>query len=416
MSRRRFLTALAAAAALALAAAAPTFASQPYPVSFHSFPLSAGQGTTLTKSGALTLASNGLATKTYTDPYLGTTRTYQVGTWTSPEWSTGFGFTELVSSWIAQTPAGSFIRVYMHADRGDGTFTKWYTMGIWASGDADIYRTSVGGQGDNDGFIAIDTFFAHDHPMVGYQLQLELYRPVGSSATPSVTRISAVASDPVNTKPYLPSATTMTKTTVLPVPSYSQEIHAGQYPQYDSGGEAWCSPTSTSMVVSYWGKGPSPADYAYVLNDYPGTPDPWVDYAARFTFDYHYNGAGNWPFNVAYAGSFGLDGEVTQLHSLAEAEQFIKAGIPLVASIAFTSNKLDGFLFKSTAGHLLVIVGFDKEGNPIVNDPAATSDAAVQRTYDRAQFEQDWMTATGGIVYVIHPSSVALPASLGGNW
>jgi hypothetical protein len=140
-----------------------------------------------------------------------------------------------------------------------------------------------------------------------------------------------------------------------------------------------------------------------VLNDYPGTPDPWVDYAARYTYDYHYQGAGNWPFNTAYAAHFGLESEVTQLHSLAEAEQFIKAGIPLVASIAFTSNKLDGFLFKSTSGHLLVIVGFTAAGDPIVNDPAAPSDAAVRRVYDRQQFEQNWMTSTGGIVYVIRP-------------
>src|SRR5437764_5270101 len=170
------------------------------------------------------------------------------------------------------------------------------------------------------------------------------------------------------------------------------------------------------MVVGYWGNGPSETEYGYVLQDYPVIADPWIDYAARFVFDYHYHGAGNWPFNVAYAGRFGLDGEVTQLHSLAEAEQFIKAGIPLVASIAFTSNKLDGFLFKSTAGHLLVIVGFDAAGNPVVNDPAATSDASVQRTYDRAQFERNWMTSTGGIVYVIHPSSVLLPLSPSGNW
>ena len=38
----------------------------------------------------------------------------------------------------------------------------------------------------------------------------------------------------------------------LAVPQYSQEIHHGDFPQYDNGGEAWCSPTSTSMVVSYW--------------------------------------------------------------------------------------------------------------------------------------------------------------------
>ena len=414
----RIPVALVAVLALLLgqsAAAGPAAASQAYPVSYHSFALSAGTGTVV-QSGALTLGSSGLVTATYTDPYLVTTRSYDMGSWTSPLFSTGFGFTELVSSWIAQTPSGTFIRVYMSADRGDSTFTKWYTMGIWAYGDGDIHRTSVGHQGDGDGFIAIDTFFAKDHPMVGYQLKLELYRLKGSSASPSVTRIGAVASDPVNTKPYLPSATTMTNDVIWPVPQYSQEIHAGQYPQYDGGGEAWCSPTSTSMVVAYWGKGPSKTEYASVLKDYPGIDDPWVDYTARYVFDYHYQGAGNWPFNVAYAGARGLDGEVTQLHSLAEAEQFIKAGIPLVASIAFSSNKLDGFLFKSTNGHLLVIVGFTKDGNPVVNDPAATSDATVQRVYDRAQFEQNWMTSTGGIVYVIHPSSVPLPASPLGNW
>jgi hypothetical protein len=395
--------------------AGPAAASQAYPVSYHSFALSAGQGTTL-KNGALTLGSSDLASTSYADPYLGTTKTYDMGSWTSPKFSTGFGFSELVSSWIAQTPTGTFVRVYMSADRGDGTSTKWYTMGIWASGDGDIYRTSVGHQGDADGYIAIDTFFAKDHPMSGYQLKLELYRLAGASESPSVTRIGAVASDPVNTKPYLPSTTSMTKDQILAVPQYSQEIHAGQYPRYDGGGEAWCSPTSTSMVVAYWGKAPSASEYAYVLNDYPGIADPSIDYAARYVFDYHYNGAGNWPFNIAYAGARGLDGEVTQLHSLREAEQFIKAGIPLVASIAFSSNKLDGFLFKSTNGHLLVIVGFTKEGNPVVNDPAATSDATVQRVYDRAQFEQNWMTSTGGIVYVIHPSSVPLPASEFGNW
>jgi len=414
----RPLVTICAVVALLLAQSArstPVSAAQGYPVSYHSFGLSSGDGTTI-KGGGLTLSGHGLTTTTYTDPFLGTTASYEFGSWTSPEWSTGFGFTELVSSWIAQTPARTFIRVYMRADRGDGTFTKWYTMGIWASGDGDIYRRSVGGQGDGDGYIAIDTFFAKDHPMLGYELRLELYRAAGSNVSPSVTRIGAVASDPVNTKPYLPSATTMKSTIVLAVPTYSQEIHSGQYAkEYDGGGEAWCSPTSTSMVVAYWGSGPKSIDYAYVLNDYPGIADPWIDYAARFVFDYHYHGAGNWPFNVAYAGRFGLDGEVTQLHSLAEAEQFIKAGIPLVASIAFTSNKLDGFLFKSTAGHLLVIVGFMANGDPVVNDPAATSDGTVQRTYDRAQFEQNWMTSTGGIVYVIHPASVPLPAGTG-NW
>jgi len=212
------------------------------------------------------------------------------------------------------------------------------------------------------------------------------------------------------------SARTLTGAVVLDVPQYSQEIHVGDYPQYDNGGEAWCSPTSTSMVLGYWGRLPSASDYAYVLSDLGAAHrDPWVDYAARFTYDYNYQGAGNWPFNVAYAGRFGLTGAVTQLRSLAEAEQFIDTGIPLVISIAFGSGRLDGAPIKSTNGHLMVIVGFDANGNVVANDPAAPDDATVRRTYDRAQFEQAWQESTGGIVYLIYPPGHALPASAG-NW
>src|SRR5207244_12716873 len=92
------------------------------------------------------------------------------------------------------------------------------------------------------------------HPLTSYQLRVTLFRAAGSTASPTVTRLGAVASDPINSNPYVPSSTTMTKTIDLHVPSFSQEIHAGQYPQFDGGGEAWCSPTSTSMVVAYWGR------------------------------------------------------------------------------------------------------------------------------------------------------------------
>ena len=373
-----------AALAVALFLAAPASAAQPYHVSYHAF--------ALPKTGVTFDNAPG-------------------GVWTSPWFQTGFGFTELVSSWNADTPAGTWIQIDMHATTDRGTTTKWYTMGRWAFGDGDIQRTSVGGQGDADGFVSIDTFFAKDHPLTSYQLRLTLYRVAGSSATPRLTRIGAVASDPINSNPYVPSATTMTSTKILAVPEYSQEIHAGHYPEFDGGGEAWCSPTSTSMILGYWNRLPSPADYAFVTSGDASHPDPWVDYAARFTYDYNYNGAGNWPFNVAYAHTYGLEGAVTQLRSLAEAEQYIKAGIPLVASLSFGSGKLDGFPFKSTNGHLLTIVGFTADGNVVSNDPAALTDADVQRTYNRAQFEKAWMESTGGLVYLLYAPGTTLPAS-----
>jgi hypothetical protein len=172
------------------------------------------------------------------------------------------------------------------------------------------------------------------------------------------------------------------------------------------------------MLVEYWGAHPGASDLA-------GIPylDPSVDYAAMHTFDWHYSGAGNWPFNVGYAGSFGLEGEVVQLRSLTEAEQFVKAGVPLVVSVAFKKNELTGAGYR-TSGHLMVIRGFRPSGDVIVNDPASrliASDAAVENVYDRQQFADVWppTSRSGGVAYVIHPAGTPLPANVPGlpaNW
>jgi hypothetical protein len=199
----------------------------------------------------------------------------------------------------------------------------------------------------------------------------------------------------------------------LAVPPYAQSIHDGEYPEYGGGGAAWCSPTSTAMVMAYWGAGPPTADLTWVD---PAFADPCVDHAARFTFDDAYGGTGNWPFNTAYAGHFGLDAFVTRLRSLHEAELFLAAGIPLIASITAAPGALDGFaLPQGTEGHLVVLVGSTPNGDPVVNDPAAPSNAAVRRVYDRAQFERVWLEGSGGVVYVITPPGTTLPPSPG-NW
>ena len=424
---RHLLLTVAAASAVWLGAAASALAAQPYPVNFHTFDLSTGTTSGLTFSGgALTLASGGLGSFVYTDPSANNNSdgvdgsgVYQSGAWTSDVYPVSFSFNELVSSWNSHTPVGTFVQSEVLPQLDDGHWaSKWYVLGRWTYDDSDFHRTSVGGQGDADGFVAIDTFFTKDHPAIAYRLRLTLFRRLGSTATPSVSRYSAVVSNLTNQKSTFPSATTMNGTTIdLGVPQYSQEIHHGEYPQYDNGGEAWCSPTSTSMVVAYWEAktgmpfAPTTSETSWVD---PAFADPWVDYTARFVFDYHFQGAGNWPFNTAYAAERGLVTDVTQLHSLREAEPFIKAGIPLVASVAWESNKLDGGI-KSTNGHLMVIGGFTANGDVIAYDPASVDDAAVRHVYNREQFERAWIPASGGIVYLIRPAGWSTPSETANN-
>jgi hypothetical protein len=423
MTRRLLI--VTAAAAFGLAGASPAFASQPYHVNFKNFALDASDstrdGTVLYNGTSLRLASSGLSTTTYADSFanyagdhVDGSGAYEYGTWTSAPTTLAFPWNELVSSWNAQTPAGTWIQVEVRPTLDNGHEAKWYILGQWTYGDSDFHRTSVGGQGDADGFVAIDTFFAKDHPAVSYRLRLTLFRRAGSTASPTVTRLSAIASNYKNQKGSFPSSTTMDGTAIdLGVPQYSQEIHHQEFEQFDGGGEAWCSPTSTSMVVAYWdqmfpGNGYAPSDEEMSWVPYA---EPWVDYTARYVFDYHYNGAGNWPFNTAYAAGRGLEADVTMLHNLREAEPFIQHGIPLVASVAWNSNQLDGADIKSTNGHLLVIEGFTGDGSQvIVNDPATPPGGVVKHYYDREQFERAWLPPSGGIVYVIRPVGYPTPS------
>ena len=331
------------------------------------------------------------------------------GTWTGPWVRPGFDFEEVIPSWNAEAPPGSLVRIELQALTPDGAESGWYVLGRWALDDTAFGRTSVGGQADDLGDVDTDTFRAAT-ALAAYRLRLTL--SAGAQGAPTVRLVAAIASA---------AARAVVETTTLgreagielAVPPYSQSIHAGEYPEYDNGGVSWCSPTSTAMVVAYWGTGPTAADYAWVRPEYA---DPWVDHAARFTFDHGYGGAGNWPFNTAYAAQFGLDAFVTRLRSLREAEAFLEAGIPVVASIAAGPGELDGFrLEQGTAGHLVVIVGLTPDGDPIVNDPAAPANTAVRRTYDRAQFERAWLGGSGGVAYVISGPGTPLPPSAG-NW
>jgi hypothetical protein len=365
--------------------------------------------------GAITLA-RAAGALSYTDPFAtaaGPT-SYDYATWTSPVHRVGFGLTELVSSWTADTPHGTWVQVEMRGTTASNAATKWYVMGRWTSQMADpargdIHRTSVDGQRDANGNIYTDTYFSADGvALQSYQLRVTLYREHGTNARPTVRSVGAIAS-------ALPDDTTVpagplggAEGITLNVPTYSQEIHHNEYPEYDGGGSAWCSPTSTEMVTEYWGHHPRPSDLT-------GIPyaDPSVDYAAMHVYDWQYPGAGNWPFNVAYAASYGLEGQVVQLHSMTDAERFIKAGIPLVVSIHFDSSELDGAGY-STDGHLMVIRGFAANGDVVVNDPAShliKSDGAVETTYKRQQFANIWLPSdrSGGTAYVIHPAGWPVP-------
>jgi len=313
-----------------------------------------------------------------------------VGEAISPEITTTFNYKDAIASWNATTPAGSWVEVQFRAQYGT-RWSKWFVLGIWAADTSTVARHSVNAQGDTDGLVATDTFVSSNKKETTnkFQLKLRLFSANGS-ALPSVQNASLAYSTEPPKSAGVSAGNPALWGKVLDVPECSQMV-------YPDGGEVWCSPTSTSMVLGY-------------LNHDTGPCEPRVCAAVKGVYDWVYNGHGNWPFNTAYAATFGYEGYVARLTSLAKAEEFIAAGIPVIMSIAWGKGDLTGSGVDSTNGHLLVLVGFDASGNPIINDPASPTNDTVQRTYLRSEFEPLWLEASGGTVYLIYPSSTSVPS------
>lgn len=374
--------------------------------------------------GALRLRDGATTVREYTDPFGdGTPRTYEQGTWTSPVVETGYPVDESVTSWNVGTPTGTWVEVEFRGRTADGTWTKWFVMGRWTAGDdhaaGDIHRTSVPGQDNADARLATDTYVARTgREPVAFQTRVHLLRPVGSDASPSLRSVTTMTNEHLSDTAYPgTSAFTLGRHVELDVPGYSQLVHTGEYPQYGGGGEVWCSPTSSTMVQYSYGPRHAVPDTELAGVEAPHG-DPQVGYAAIHTWDHAYAGAGNWPFNAAYAHRFGLQAFVTRLRSLAEAERFVAAGIPLVLSGSWTREEMPEAGY-GTGGHLLVLVGFTADGDPIINDPNKPTDADVRVVYTRENFERVWQTSNDGVAYVIHPHEVRLPATVPGatpNW
>lgn len=375
--------------------------------------LSGRAGTALTAGGALVLG-RGASVTAFTDPATGVRRTYDVGVWTSPPTPIGFGATQAIASWDAGTPPGTFVEVALQARTTTGATTRWYVMGRWVSGDgsSDIRRASATAQADAFGKVATDTLeSAKGVAFAALTLRVRLWRLRGSTTTPSLRLASWMASALPGSAPSTSRPIAAGLGVVLPVPAYSQMEHLGHYPKWNGGGEAWCSATSTAMVLDHWKKGPSGSLLSWVTVRPENRPQ--VDHVARCVYDYAYQGTGNWPFNTAYASARGLRSYVTRLRDLTEAQRFIAAGVPLIVSVSFTRAQLPQAGY-GTNGHLMVVVGFTASGDVVVNDPAShllNSDARVRNTYPRAAFERAWLGGSGGTVYVMAPIGRALPAS-----
>ena len=331
---------------------------------------------------------------------------YLYGEATSPELPADFPFSACIPSWNAEVPQGSWLELLLRA-RTDGVWTTWRSLGLWAPDDSTIQRHSIEAQDDEAACVATDTFLV-TRPADAFQARFRLFSAIidgkasssghdDQGALPVVRAFSLAYSDrkPVaaDIVPSLPLQAPLAgaRGKVLgAVPRCSQMV-------YPNGGNVWCSPTSVSMVLGFWRNNEGPCEAR-------------VRAAVAGVYDHVYDGHGNWTFNVAYAGSFvGMEAYVARFTGLDRLEPWLAAGVPVVLSVSWNNDEgrlLSGAPVPKSSGHLTTLVGFDDDGNAVMNEPASPSNETVRRTYDRRELERCWLSASGGAAYLIFPATV----------
>ncbi len=297
----------------------------------------------------------------------------------------GGPWTEAIPSWRAVTPNSSVLRLELQAV-DEGRATKPYVMAVWSQ---EGERHSVKEQDDADAQVETDVLIVRS-PARRLKVRAVL-SPGEGGAKPTLEQLRLCLIDG-GAKPASREPNRRAWGHVLEPPRRAQM----DYPN----GSVVCSPTSLSMVLGYW---------AQTL----GRPelDREAPAVEKGVYDSVYQGAGNWSFNMAYAAGLpGMVAYVARFRDLRDLEDWTLAGVPVALSVAYPW--LRGEREKGPGcGHLVVLVGFDANGDPVFNDPGRN---AVRLTYRRSDLEAAWAHGRN-TVYIVHPKTWAIPDG-DGTW
>ncbi len=309
----------------------------------------------------------------------------------SPPITAPIFWNELVVSWNTDLARSAGLEI--EAGPADSADTRYYHLGRWSGDGGAFPRASVKKQRDSVAEVKTDTLVLKTRAR-SVRIRISL---LGQPASASNLKFLGLSFCDTSVAPPALASNRRAWGRTLPVPERSQLGHR------DASG--WCSPASVAMVLNYWGGKFGRSEWLCS-----------VPQAAQGVYDPNWPGTGNWPFNTAYAGSFsGMRAYITRLDDLAEVEEWIALGIPVILSAPY--NLLSGNPSASAAGHVVVCAGFTREGDVIINDPFTHLERGerVQRVYRRRNVERAWWKSHN-TVYLIYPENVPIPPNPRGHW
>lgn len=274
------------------------------------------------------------------------------GEYLSPIYSADF--TEIVGSWSAITSSDSGTVELQYRVLVEGVWSDYVSYGAWKLGGRNYSKTKT----TSDKLVRIDLDIIeilNSKHASAYQYKVSFERNEEQSSPLLICVGSALdlgLSD-VN-------ITATKQEVVYDVPQLNQNIVPGI-------GNSICSPTSTTMLLKYFGHSFSDKGYVYEH-----------EYMAHAVYDFGGSVYGNWTYNVAVMGAYGEYAYVKRFTGPNDLINHLESIGPVALSV---KGNMQGYY--NTAGHLLVCKGYKVVNGEyifICNDPNIKN-VEVEYTY-----------------------------------
>jgi hypothetical protein len=263
----------------------------------------------------------------------------------SPITKLSFPAKELVLTWNALTPKQTWLHIQFRVKNETDDWSNWFDLADWR-------RAAPSERNANDdayGVLEVDILKASkDFHYVQYRIGFYT-EALGVAPTLKTVSLAYTQPNAVKDKKVAVEAP-VGKKTILSVPWLSQ-LRTDHVDDYDLINAGVCAPTSITMAMNYYGK-------KFTVGD-----------IARYAHDPIADIYGNWAFLVATAGENGFQAWVERFRHWKEVRRYVDKGVPVIVSVAYPKGTFSAAPDAESPGHLMVVKGFTKEGNVLVNNP-----------------------------------------------
>lgn len=272
-------------------------------------------------------------------------------------------FNQLIFSWNALRPKRGYFSFYVQPRYAlTKEWGKWYKMIDWGN---DIQQSYCDIKRNETSYVYVRLEMPIGKLADGFKLKVV---PVKHANLSDLRMLGVSIADfsKFNIE-KIKDTINLQSTEIRNIPKKSQMVID------DPDCKRMCSPTSLSMMVSH----------------FSNTNVDGVGFAKK-VYDKGLDSYGSWPFNTAAAFELcpAYYFRVTRLNSFKDLHSNLLLGYPVVVSVR---GKINGAPQDYNQGHLILVIGWDKNNKEvIVHDPAFSDNPQVKVKYEISSFLRAW--------------------------